>query len=378
MSYRSVGRRTSVWVQYTLLLTSGVAWAQSQRDQVCQGSCGGGCGACPSSSSGSSYSRSSESNQEEARQESARRARIRLAHEQNDEGLAAWNGGNWAAAVDAFEKASQNSPNDPVIKTNLAGARQMLEKQRGDQLAAQNMKELVQGLKLVPAKATDNLTFSGFAANKPKSAPPEDVGLDMGSFAPASNARVAEPTQAPPELSLPSGTGRSAFGTTVARPQLPPKAPSTASGTNTKAGDQLLSMAAAAASPGKDLTPNYDAGTGTSHGSLQYARSPSMDLSTFSEAARKDPRIVAGIKDVEALLLKRQQLKRDRDELIAQRNAASNDAGMKVLDDLVLNKDKEVQATVILIVNKEQAVEKLHREIDVRVAKGSASPTGQK
>ena len=110
-------------------------------------------------------------------------------------------------------------------------------------------------------------------------------------------------------------TTNGAFGTNVATPTLVGGAAGPSKvGTDTKAGDQLLSVGAAV-KRGDDLTNNYDIGTAVSAGSLVFPKYGSVDLSTFSERARKDPQVVSMAKELDALQIKRGQLERERDEL---------------------------------------------------------------
>lgn len=49
-------------------------------------------------------------------------ARRSAAQTQNNQGIEAWNKGDWAAAASYFQQALQNSPDDPVIRQNFANA----------------------------------------------------------------------------------------------------------------------------------------------------------------------------------------------------------------------------------------------------------------
>jgi hypothetical protein len=297
---------------------------------------------------------------ERQREEAARQQRLATAHAQNDQGLNAWKKGDWAAAANYFEQALQNSPDDQTIKSNLDKAQQKLKEQQDNKTAANHMQQIVKSLTFTPASTTSGLDFNGFNANKPFGDSGNAGGLDFNSF----NAANPQPNSGQKVV---TGT----FGTKVAKPDLgPAHSPSTV-GTDTKAGDQLLS-AAAAGKKGKDLTQNFDAGTAKKAGSLVYARSHSIDMSTFSERARNDPLIISTVKELDALQAKRSQLETERNELIKQRNAATDPAAMKKLSEQVNHKDKDYQANLADISKKTQLVEKRHREIDTKVDSSNA------
>lgn len=84
----------------------------AQKEAVCQGSCGGGCGACPTprqeGSDGPDYT-----------QINAAKAK---ANALNDEGIAAWNRGLWGIAREKFQQAYANNRDSKVIFTNLVNA----------------------------------------------------------------------------------------------------------------------------------------------------------------------------------------------------------------------------------------------------------------
>jgi len=180
--------------------------------------------------------------------------------------------------------------------------------------------------------------------------------------------------------SAPANTTKSAFGSNVANPKLEasPTQPAKV-GSNTKSGDQLMSAANTAKHDG-DLTANYDAGTATSAGSLVFQKS-SIDLSTYSERARKDPQVIAALMELDSLQAKRSQLERERDELVKQRNAAVDKAAMDKATAELDRKEKEYQDNVAVISQKSKDLEKRHREIDAEVEAPKANekrPSGER
>jgi len=83
----------------------------SQKEAVCQGSCGGGCGVCPPPRRGPEGPDNTQIN-----------AAIAKANTLNNEGIAAWNRGEWGIAREKFQQAYANNPNSKVIFTNLVNA----------------------------------------------------------------------------------------------------------------------------------------------------------------------------------------------------------------------------------------------------------------
>src|ERR1035437_9611527 len=122
------------------------AWAGAQRDAVCQGSCGGGCGPCPSGGSNGGGSlvgvgqilslpftifKALTPDQSSGLTPSQEEA-----HALNDKGAAAFNARNYVVAADYFSQALQMTPNDQNIRTNLATAQSWVLDKQG--LAALN------------------------------------------------------------------------------------------------------------------------------------------------------------------------------------------------------------------------------------------------
>jgi hypothetical protein len=98
---------------------STLAWSQSQRDMVCQGSCGGGCGPCPM--------RSPVPAGPSPEQQEAERAQA-LAKNSNA-GIAAFHNGDYQAAIGFFQEALKYNKYHPVLQANLRKAEAALQEQ---------------------------------------------------------------------------------------------------------------------------------------------------------------------------------------------------------------------------------------------------------
>lgn len=140
-----------------------LAWAQAdaalagpQRDAVCQGSCGGGCGVCPSVPQRRSYVPAGPSPEE-----IAHRQRIAASREDNDQGVAAYARGDWAEAVRLQQLALDNDPGDSVIANNLSMARSKLQEQNDSKVASANIRSLIEGYSatVTPMNSTSGLDF---------------------------------------------------------------------------------------------------------------------------------------------------------------------------------------------------------------------------
>ena len=164
-------------------------------------------------------------------------------------------------------------------------------------------------------------------------------------------------------------TTSDAFGSRKANPNLVPAEKGTI-GSNTRAGDQLKAAALEAKKGDKsDFRKNFDEGGAKSDGSLVPAHTlsagpPPMDLSHFSERAKKDPQIVASLNNLSKLESKRMQVDKELNQLTAQRNAAKDPGTMKELTKKVDQETKVKQANLVEITNTTQEIEKRHRKID--------------
>ena len=79
--------------------------------------------------------------------------RRNLAMAENNQGVAAWNKGDMASAVAYLQDAARDNPNEPLYRTSLATAQQILkqqrdeaERQRLDKIAASNIQQTIQGV----------------------------------------------------------------------------------------------------------------------------------------------------------------------------------------------------------------------------------------
>lgn len=111
---------------FALIFLGTPAWAGWQKDQVCQGSCGGGCGPCPAAPQpfrpAPQYSPPQPSGPSPAE----------IAHghalEANRLGNEAYKKGDWAAAAASYRNALTIEPNNDVFKSNLGHALNMIGK----------------------------------------------------------------------------------------------------------------------------------------------------------------------------------------------------------------------------------------------------------
>ncbi len=129
----------------------------------------------------------------------------------NENGVQAYNKGDWATAVSLFQQALHNYPNDPVYRKNLANAqanlanqqareraeRDAMERQRQNQVAANNMQQSIQNFAqtLNAAPVTGGLDFDGSTAGRAPSGG-NSSSLDF-------TATVAAPSK--PTPAVPSG-----------------------------------------------------------------------------------------------------------------------------------------------------------------------------
>jgi tetratricopeptide (TPR) repeat protein len=61
--------------------------------------------------------------QQQIQQEAARRERLKTAHDQNEQGISADENNNWEDAINDFQNATINDPDNPVYRRNLAIAK---------------------------------------------------------------------------------------------------------------------------------------------------------------------------------------------------------------------------------------------------------------
>ena len=186
--------RTRLLLQIGVFLAVGgllppAGYAQSQRDMVCQGSCGGGCGPCPASGGGTAapsapatvnpalgnavqslgfslgqqlgkavFGDPAARAASQAASEAAAQQRALEAQQLNNSGIYLFKHQNYSGAINEFQQALAIAPNDAIIRQNLASAKQGL---KDHALAARNSSELSQFLGGSPATAgNSNFNFS--------------------------------------------------------------------------------------------------------------------------------------------------------------------------------------------------------------------------
>ena len=300
-----------------------------------------------------------------------------LALTQDHEARDAYAKGDYATALRFFQQALANDPasdaeNREGIRRNLAFVQENIEQRQKATTAAANMQQAIQSFAhtLVAAPSPDGLDFASGNASAPAAAAPhgDNSGLDFMSFAGAN----ASPASGLKDAVADGPTTQGLFGTKVAKPNLIVAPSSSTVGTDVKAGDQLLSAAAA----GKvDLTKHFDGGTAKGVGSFVYPSA--LGLSAFSEKARKDPEVISMVKELEALDAKRSRLEKEREELTQQRGATHDPVVMKQLNDQLTQKAKDYQDNLGAIFEKTQAVEKQKRKVDATVGESKATKDPQ-
>ena len=279
----------------------------------------------PSSSSGSSGGSASGANYPAVGEILGLPGSLKRAHEQakakkatalNEQGLAAYENGDWSAAEAFFKKASRLNPKSDVISANLAAAQRQIasaqyaQQQRAaaeQQRAAENLlkaqREQQQRIAAEQQRNAENLARARheeeqrLAAEQQKAA--EKLAADQ--MHPSIQDVSQSPTAAPSsgkldfsEAQLTQGSQKCTFGT-ICNPENPnlTSRPAPGVGSDTKAGDQLLSAAATAKNHG-DLTANFDVGGAPIAGSLNVP-SPSAQTSAAAKLAAQIP--IAAQKD---------------------------------------------------------------------------------
>ena len=148
-------------------------------------------------------------------------------HALNELGVQAYNKGDWATALAYFERAIQQDPNDPVMRKNLANARENLEAQqrkekvereameqlRRNKAAADNMQQSIQSFSqtLNAAPVSGGLDFDGRTAESAPSngqsggldftaSVPAAVQAKRTSAVPANDPKVVDARNVPPGL----------------------------------------------------------------------------------------------------------------------------------------------------------------------------------
>lgn len=373
-------------------------WGQSQKDQVCQGGYGGGCGTAPSrrneprqptardleierhnqgihdyNAALDAYRRGDYATALDLYQQALAilpRDRDCLAAIPRTRGLMAYKKGDYATALDYYQQALAVLPHDRYLLNAVAEIHGVIAAQQGE--AAWNRKDTAAALAFYQqafAYYPDNKWRENIEALKReqdnKNATTKIQGI-VDSFRKADAPAAKSGNLSFDDFgdSASGGTKKGLFGTNVSDPKIVERATGTV-GTDTKAGDQLLS-AAKTAEHGGDLTPNYDAGTAKAAGSLVFPKA-GVDLSKYSERAKKDPQVISMLQELDSLQARRSELERERDELVKDRNASVNKAAMRKATAKLDKLEAEYQLNVAVISQKTQDLEKRHREIDTEV-----------
>lgn len=375
-------------------------WGQSQRDQVCQGSYGGGCGTAPSrrneprqpsardleverhnqgvhiyNAGAVAYSKGDYATALDLYQQALAilpRDRDCLAAIPRTHGYMAYKQGDYASALVYYQQALAFLPHDRYLLDSVAEIHGMIAAKQGE--AAWNRKDIAAALAFYQqayAYYPDN-TWRDNIANARKALDNKDATAKIQGIV-DSFPKLAAQTSTASDLSFDdfggstgADTKKGLLGTKDSNPTLEGRATGPATvGTDTKAGDQLLSAAKTAEHAG-DLTANYDRGTAVASGSLVFPKG-GVDLSTYSERAKKDPQVISMLKELDSLQARRSALEHERDALVKQRNDAANKVEMDKATAELDKKETEYQNNVTLISQKSKDLEKRHREIDTEV-----------
>ena len=303
--------------------------------------------------------------------------RANLAYTQNHEGVDAYKAGNFAAALNYFQQAIAilpvGDPGTQVIRDDVAAAQSKIdqaqhekEQRQKDKIAANNMQQSIQNLAqtLNAAPSSGGLDFNDGKGGTTENAGSVSKGLDFVDSSVHLKDSVNDP-------SLDHKTSRGLFGTKVANPgstDLTPAGPVGVPGSDTKAGDQLLGAAASS-----DLTTNYDRGGAKTAGALKMPTKPSIDPATFSPKVRNDPRMMTALKQLEALKAKRAQLGTELERLTVARIVEKDPQKSQELTRQLNQKHDDVQATLLSITKAETTVVKAKRTIETEVEDSKAT-----
>lgn len=298
---------------------------------------------------------------------------------QYEKGRAHVAAGDWAAAEEYFRIAAQMYPKETAYVKNVAFA----QSKRGDQ-AWQNGNEnaaldfWIAALETDPTNAYVRkqvpLLQKYMREEREKKAAALFYRQQTEAFSESLAATPVADGLGYEDLSV----GKGAFGSNEIKATVKPQSPA-AIGTDTRAGDQLLSAGKQAATTG-DLAPNYDRGGAANAGTVVFHTSPGrpapMDLSQFSERAKKDPRIVGALHTLSDLQVKRDELDAQRTQLTKARNQAVNPALMEVMSARVDAIEAAFQTTLTEISVKTEEIEATRRTIDTTVGEPEPAASG--
>lgn len=225
-----------------------------------------------------------------------------LAMTQGHEGEEAYSKGDYATAASYFQQALANDPADDkdkrVLNDDLTTAQGKIAGAQQDKIAASQMQQSIKNLALsLTAAPSPNTAPSpgglDFSAGGPAGSPDNSGGLTFADSDPSLK-------DAPHDTSAQPGTGGStnAFGinSNPSNPNLEHQVAVPVPGSDTKAGDQLLSVQANG-NKKIDLTANYDVGGAASAGSIRVPQGTGMTpgaaelAKRIPDRAKKDPEI---------------------------------------------------------------------------------------
>lgn len=319
--------------------------------------------------------------------EQARHQRLTEAFNSNERGNAFWKKGDLANAVRVYEDAARKSPNDKVIRSNLARAEEALQTQRAraeeerlskqrDKAAAANMQQAInsfaQTLDAAPA-SSGGLDFDGRAGGNLPSGGGIGGGLDFISATPGTAKPAAALEFGDPMVVDLRGTTKTSVDPALLKNDSPKTVPSP---------EQLP----------KDLI--RDAVADTPKGNATVAPMTAKDLDRLERDLQKrlaeatDPRVKAwldaqlgwalqqkgdtagairAIKEAGALDPDSSMLKLLNTAAIADTKEKLADAVMAAQDYLVSHPDNRVAAGILADAN-----------LKLRQATGAAAPNGDK
>jgi tetratricopeptide (TPR) repeat protein len=298
----------------------------------------------------------------------------------NEKGRSAADQGDYVSAENDFKAASLLAPLNPAYRRNLGTVRTWRGEdaaQRGDfaeavalfgsALEADSSNGPARSGQLLARQSLANAQTAQTAVQaKREAAAPLQQGLTQVAEGMKKNVP-------PPGLDLDgfaSETG--AFGSPTVRGPTVAVAPGTV-GSNTRAGDQLRSGAALAAT-GQDLTTLYDVGGAPAAGSLPAIKTSggpeAAVLATYPEKARNDPAMIELARQMAGIQVRQAALGKELDQLVQRRNQANDAAVVARLSTEVMEKQAAVQAAVQEAFEQKSKLDARHRLIDTTIEDG--------
>lgn len=298
---------------------------------------------------------------------------------QHDLGRAAADAGDFATAVKHFDAAFNLYPAETVHRRNLAWAKGRL----GDQA--------FKGQDIVTALAhwKSALLVDPADAYALKQVRLVEMDLAMQAQDKSAHTQITQDIEnvsdklatAPAPNDLGYGDldpGGGAFGENIVKPNLQP-AEKVSPGTKDKAGDQLIAGGALAKKYG-DVKKLYEGGAeyaGSLDFTAVYASGSGVDASKLPEHVKSDPRMIASLKELTSLQLKRHRLESEREELTKERNLSKDPFLMQQASEKLDLKEKEFQKHLTVVAEKIEVAKKLHRRIDTEIESAPKVPPGK-